>query len=115
MPGADFRILLSHSPDQFAWAARNRIDLMLSGHNHGGQIRLPLLGPVFMPSLYSRRYDRGFFRKGPTLLHVSQGISGQHPVRFGGCVPEISRFVLRVAEPSTPRPHSRAEVSDAAH
>ena len=111
MPEADFRILLSHSPDRLAWAARWGIDLMLSGHNHGGQIRFPLIGPVFMPSLYSRRYDRGFFRAGPTLLHVSQGIGGQHPLRYGGCAPEISRFVLRVAEPVEPGSNTPARVA----
>jgi predicted MPP superfamily phosphohydrolase len=114
MPKADFRILLSHSPDQIAWAARRGIDLMLSGHNHGGQIRFPLVGPIFMPSIYSRHYDRGFFRKGPTLLHVSQGIGGQHPLRYGGCVPEISRFVLRVPEPKRARSAIHVRVADPA-
>ena len=86
MPPADFRILLSHSPDLFYRAGRWGIDLMLSGHNHGGQIRLPSFGPVFMPSIYSRRFDRGFFRRGPTLMYVSEGIAGKHPVRYG-CPP----------------------------
>ena len=94
MPPADFRILLSHSPDQFYRARSWGIDLMLSGHNHGGQIRLPAIGPVFMPSVYSRRFDRGFFRSRSTLLYVSEGIGGKHPIRYG-CPPEISRFVLR--------------------
>lgn len=94
---AAFRLLLSHSPDLFYRAADAGIDLMLSGHNHGGQIRLPGLGPVFMPSRYSRRFDRGYFRSGSTLLHVSQGVAGKHPIRIG-CVPEISRFVLRAAQ-----------------
>ena len=79
MPEVDFRLLLSHSPDLLPRAARWGIDLMLSGHNHGGQIRLPVIGPVFMPSLYSRRFDRDFFRAGPTLLHVSQGVAGRAP------------------------------------
>jgi predicted MPP superfamily phosphohydrolase len=104
MPPADFRILLSHSPDRFYRAASWGIDLMLSGHNHGGQIRLPLVGAVFMPSVYSRRFDRGFFRRGQTLMYVSEGIAGKHPYRWGGCPPEITRFVLRPAPPSTVRP-----------
>jgi predicted MPP superfamily phosphohydrolase len=101
MPEADFRLLLSHSPDQFPRAARWGVDLVLSGHNHAGQIRLPLVGPVFVPSLYSRRFDRGFFRSGRTLLHVSQGVAGQHPIRYGGCLPEVTRLVLRAATASS--------------
>jgi predicted MPP superfamily phosphohydrolase len=89
--------LLSHSPDQVASASRWGIDLVLSGHNHAGQIRLPVVGPIFMPSLYSRRFDRGFFRQGRTLLYVSHGIGGQYPIRSGGCVPELTRLVLRTA------------------
>jgi predicted MPP superfamily phosphohydrolase len=96
MPSADFRILLSHSPDRFYRAARWGIDLMLSGHNHGGQIRLPLVGAVFMPSVYSRRFDRGFFRRGRTLMYASDGVAGMQPVRYG-CPPELTRFVLRPA------------------
>jgi predicted MPP superfamily phosphohydrolase len=95
-PDADYQILLSHCPDLFYWAERSGFDLMLAGHNHGGQIRLPLVGSVFMPSLFSRRFDRGFFRKNGLNMHVSQGIAGKHPVRYG-CVPEISRLVLRAA------------------
>jgi uncharacterized protein len=96
VPAADFRLLLSHSPDLFYRAPGWNVDLMLAGHNHGGQIRLPLVGPVFMPSRYSRRFDRGFFRRGRTLMYVSEGVAGKHPVRYG-CRPEISRFVLRAA------------------
>jgi predicted MPP superfamily phosphohydrolase len=94
MPRADLRVLLSHSPDLFYKARDWGVDLMFSGHNHGGQIRLPLVGAVFVPSLYSRRFDRGFFRAGRTLLYVNEGIAGMHPVRYG-CYPEISKFVLR--------------------
>jgi predicted MPP superfamily phosphohydrolase len=96
VPPADFRILLSHSPDVFYKAQRWGVDLMLSGHNHGGQIRLPLVGPIFMPSRYSRRFDRGFFRQNGTLLYVNEGVGGKHPVRYG-CPPEVSRLVLRAA------------------
>ena len=97
IPPADFRILLSHSPDQFYRAARWEIDLMFSGHNHGGQIRLPLVGAVFMPSIYSRRFDRGFFRRDRTLMYVNEGVSGMHPVRYG-CMPEVTRFAAGMPE-----------------
>ncbi len=94
LPAADFRILLSHSPDQFYKAREWGVELMFSGHNHGGQIRLPAVGPVFMPSVYSRRFDRGFFRSGSTFLYVSEGLAGKHPYRYG-CPPEIGCFVLK--------------------
>jgi uncharacterized protein len=93
-PRADYRIFLCHSPDQYYRAEKAGFNLMLSGHNHGGQIRLPLLGAIFMPSVYSRRFDRGFFRKNDLTLHVSQGVGAKHPIRYG-CTPEITRLVLR--------------------
>lgn len=93
-PEADIRIVLSHSPDQFNGLARGGVDLVLAGHNHGGQVRFPVLGPVVMPSIYGRRFDRGFFRAGKTLMHVSQGIGSKVPVRYG-CPPEITRLTLR--------------------
>jgi predicted MPP superfamily phosphohydrolase len=67
---------------------------MLAGHNHGGQIRLPGIGSIFVPSRYSRKYDCGIFHEPPTLLHVSRGLSGQQPLRYN-CRPEVTRIVLR--------------------
>ena len=93
-PDGIFRLCLSHTPDHFAWAQSNKIDLMLAGHVHGGQIRLPVLGSVFVPSRYSRRYDCGTFYQSPTLMHVSRGLAGQHPLRFF-CKPEVTRIILR--------------------
>jgi hypothetical protein len=92
-PADAFRLLLSHTPDHAPWASRQGIDLMLAGHNHGGQVRLPLIGPVFMPSRYGRKFDAGAFQVGPTLVHVSRGVSGKHPFRFG-CKPELTKIVL---------------------
>ena len=89
----DFRLLLSHTPDHFAWARAQGVDLMLSGHNHGGQVVLPLIGPVFAPSRYGVRYAAGAFWSEPTLLYVSRGLSGRHPLRFN-CPPELTRIVL---------------------
>ncbi len=96
LPDDVFRLCLSHTPDNIAWARRHRIDLVLAGHVHGGQIRLPLLGSVFVPSRYSRQYDAGTFYRPPTVMHVGRGLAGQHPLRFF-CRPEVTRITLRRA------------------
>lgn len=75
VPGTDkntFRILLSHTPDQFPWAQAQHFDLMLAGHNHGGQIRLPYLGALIAPSKYGFRYAGGVYSISSMLLHVSR-------------------------------------------
>ncbi|MBI84348.1 MAG: hypothetical protein CMJ81_14205 [Planctomycetaceae bacterium] len=88
------RILLSHSPDQFAWANSYDFDLLLSGHTHGGQIRFPVIGPVVVPSWYGTKFASGVFYQEPTLMHVSRGIAGTTPLRIN-CRPELSQLVLR--------------------
>lgn len=90
----DFRILLSHTPDNIQWARDHGIDLMLSGHTHGGQIRLPLIGPVYSPSRYGCRFASGVFWLDPTLLYVSRGLSGREPIRYR-CRPELTKLVLK--------------------
>jgi predicted MPP superfamily phosphohydrolase len=95
-PSGAFRMCLSHTPDHFAWARRNHVDLMLAGHVHGGQIRLPVIGPLFVPSRYSRRFDSGTFYAAPTLMHVTRGLAGREPLRFR-CPPEVVRITLRTA------------------
>lgn len=104
-PAAPFRLCLSHTPDTMPWARANGIDLMLAGHNHGGQIRLPVIGSIFVPSRYSRKYDCGIFHEPPTLLHVSRGLGGQQPLRYY-CRPEVTRIVLRC--PAAPEVAARA-------
>jgi predicted MPP superfamily phosphohydrolase len=93
-PADGFRLCLSHTPDTLPWAKDHRIDLMLAGHNHGGQIRFPILGSVLVPSRYGRRYDCGTFHEPPTLLHVGRGLGGTYPWRYN-CRPEITRILLR--------------------
>lgn len=93
-PTKAFRLCLSHTPDQIRWAQRHHVDLMLAGHVHGGQIRVPVLGSIFVPSRYSRRYDCGTFHEPPTVLHVSRGLAGQHPLRYN-CRPEVTKIILR--------------------
>jgi predicted MPP superfamily phosphohydrolase len=63
-PVGPFRLCLSHTPDHFAWAAEHGVDLMLSGHTHGGGIRIPVIGPIFTPCYYGRRHDMGVYQKG---------------------------------------------------
>ncbi len=90
------RLLLSHSPDQLNWARRHDFDLMLAGHAHGGQIRLPLIGPIFCPSRYGVKYASGTFYAAPTLMHVSRGLSAELPLRLN-CPPELTKIVLHRA------------------
>jgi hypothetical protein len=90
---APLRILLAHTPDQYVWARRRGFDLMLAGHTHGGQIRLPLLGAWVCPSLHGVRYASGVFHQRPTVMHVSRGVSSLQPLRLG-CPPEVTRLVL---------------------
>ena len=87
------RILLSHAPDQLPWARANQIDLMLAGHTHGGQIQLPLLGPILSPSRFGVRYCSGSFYEAPTLMHVSRGVSGTRFIRYNA-PPELSKLIL---------------------
>lgn len=90
---------LSHSPDEFHRAIRDGVDLVLAGHTHGGQVRLPLLGPIFSPSWYGTRYSAGAFSRGSTHLFVSRGLSGREPLRIG-CRPEVT--LLTVISANTP-------------
>lgn len=91
------RIALLHSPDQFGWAQREQFDLALAGHVHGGQVRLPLFGPLLAPSRRGLTYARrSVYRRGPTVMHVSRGLSAEWPLRIG-CRPEVVRLVLRAA------------------
>jgi hypothetical protein len=88
------RVLLSHSPDQFPFAVQSGYDLMLAGHTHGGQIRLPGIGALIAPSWYGWRYAGGTYDLGSTIMHVSRGISGKQSIRWR-CPPEIALLVLR--------------------
>jgi len=81
-------VLLAHEPDIFP-AVPPRVGLTLSGHTHGGQVRVPLVGPLVVPSCYWRRYAYGHIVEGGRHLVVSGGLgySGL-PIRIG-MPPEI--------------------------
>lgn len=71
----EYSILLSHRPELAELYAEAGIDLVLSGHAHGGQIRLPLIGALFAPNqgLFPK-YTSGLYRLGETALVVSRGL-----------------------------------------
>jgi predicted MPP superfamily phosphohydrolase len=86
-------ILLGHEPDIFKYVVPLGVDLMLAGHTHGGQIRLPFLPPLFLP-LLGVEYVNGLFRMGNTHLYVNRGIGTVNlPFRFD-CPPEITVLTL---------------------
>jgi predicted MPP superfamily phosphohydrolase len=91
-PPSRFTLLMYHSPDLAPVAADLGVDLMLSGHTHGGQVRLPLFGAFYTSSLYGKRFEAGRFALGDTTLYVSRGIGlegkGAPRVRFL-CPPEV--------------------------
>ena len=92
------RLVVSHDPDVFAyWPEGMRLDLMLSGHTHGGQAHLPFIGPPFVPSQFGARYLCGLIREGERQLYVTRGVgvSGA-PFRWR-CPPELSELRLRTA------------------
>jgi uncharacterized protein len=68
------QLFLYHSPELMPEAAAREIDLYLCGHTHGGQVRLPLLGPILTSSQLGRRYVMGLYREGRTHLYISRGI-----------------------------------------
>jgi uncharacterized protein len=88
-----FRLLLAHSPDQLPWARQCDGDLVLAGHLHGGQIRLPFIGPILSPSFRGVQYADGLFYEAPLILNVSRGLSGETPLRLN-CPPEIIHLTL---------------------
>lgn len=88
-----FRLALSHSPDAIDWAKSENVDLLLAGHTHGGQIRPLGIGPIVAPSWYGSQFASGVFYREPTLMHVSRGMAGVHPLRFR-CAPEITILEL---------------------
>lgn len=93
-------ILLCHAPDYadtlMEHPVGQAISLMLSGHTHGGQVRLPFVGPLDLPSL-GKKYIEGWFRFGSMQLYVNRGIGTVGvPFRFD-CPPEITHITLRTA------------------
>jgi predicted MPP superfamily phosphohydrolase len=101
LPPSMPRLLLSHNPDAAEdprfLRTRHRVDLMLSGHTHGGQVRLPIVGAPVVPSKYGQKYAAGLVQGPRCPVYVSRGLglSGL-PVRFA-VPPEVVLLQLCTA------------------
>ncbi len=87
-------VLLAHEPDFADYAARNSVDLQLSGHTHGGQIRLPFLRPLYLPEL-GRKYIAGLYHLGPLTLYTNLGLGTVGVAARWNCPPEVTLITLR--------------------
>ena len=97
----DFRILLSHRPEFFDRYVSYQIQLVLCGHAHGGQFRLPWIGGLIAPNqgLFPT-YDSGLYTAGSTHMEVSRGIGNSaFPFRINNR-PEVILIELRTSETS---------------
>ncbi|MDO5015332.1 MAG: metallophosphoesterase [Clostridia bacterium] len=85
-----FTMLLLHRPEHFNVYQKNNIDLVLSGHAHGGQFRLPFLGGIIAPNQgFFPKYDAGIYTENETTMIVSRGIGNSIiPIRINNR-PEI--------------------------
>lgn len=87
-----FTILVYHTPDLAPEAAKLGIDLQVSGHTHGGQVRLPFFGALYTASLYGKHFEAGRYAIGKFTLYVTRGLGmegkGAPRVRFL-CPPEV--------------------------
>ena len=103
VPSRDPKILLCHNPLGIRMAAEHHIDLVLSGHTHGGQVRLPVVGALYTRSKLGKRFISGWNRLDGTQIYVSRGIGKVLlPVRVG-CPPEIACLNLRAGVPQRPQ------------
>jgi len=90
----DAVVLLAHEPDYADHVARHPIDLQLSGHSHGGQVRPPFVRPLYLPEL-ARKYIWGLYKIGGLTLYTNPGLGTVGvPVRWN-CPPEITLLTLR--------------------
>jgi hypothetical protein len=95
VPAAVPRVLMSHNPDYAeVMAPQVRVDLMVSGHTHGGQVRIPGLGAPILPSRYGRKYAQGLAQGPLCPVFVTRGVSTISPPVRLLCRPEITLLQL---------------------
>lgn len=89
-----FTLLLAHEPDFADKTVNYPVDVQLSGHSHGGQVRLPIIGHLYTP-MYAEKYVKGKHQIDQLTLYVTKGIGTTRlPYRFL-CKPEIYVFTLK--------------------
>ncbi|MEE8575246.1 MAG: metallophosphoesterase [Thermodesulfobacteriota bacterium] len=99
LTGDKVRILLSHNPDiNAAIESRGeRIDLVLSGHTHGGQVALPVVGAPFLPSEYGQKYRKGLVSDPGRFTYINSGVGNLlFPIRFNS-PPEAALITLEMS------------------
>lgn len=79
-----FNLLLSHRPEIMAVYAKSKVDLVLTGHAHGGQVRLPWIGGLFAPNQgIFPKYDSGLYKENETTMYLSRGVGkSRMPIRL---------------------------------
>lgn len=95
------RILLCHNPDYAeTMVPKVRVDLQLSGHTHGGEAYLPLLGAPFVPSAYGNKFRCGLVQGRKHRVYVTRGVCSMRRIRLF-CPPEVTCITLRPRSVST--------------
>ncbi len=96
VPAGEPSLLLVHEPDFADHVARHPVDLQLSGHTHGGQVRIPFIHPLFLPEL-AKKYIWGQYQIGGLTLYTNPGLGTVRlPIRWR-CPPEITLLTLHPA------------------
>ncbi len=90
----ELHLVLSHTPDNIYRISRSGADAVFSGHYHAGQVRVPLVGSIVVPSVYGRRFDHGHFVVDGAHLFVAAGIGAANPPFRIYCQPDL--FVVDV-------------------
>lgn len=96
IPADEPVVLLAHEPDYADVVSKYPVDLQLSGHSHGGQIRLPFLPPLYLP-LLAEKYYWGTYRIGPLTLYTNAGLGTIGVAMRLNCPPEITLLTIRPA------------------
>ena len=103
IPSAEPVVLLAHEPDWADFVAAHPVDLQLSGHSHGGQIRLPIIGAPYLP-LLGRKYPWGLRQLGSLALYTNSGVGTIRIAMRLNCPPEVTLITLRAGSRVAPQP-----------